>query len=175
MPVEQLIAEVCEFLVVTQSQASEDAVAACLEQQKDIIMSHLRSSTVTRTEATASLKRLQESPFEFAARSEITSLMMAKVLAAAQTNTTCGDYIDIEGPHGVKEKFKDQPQKLEAFCLTDTFTCHVTGIEKVYVPEYSAEHTDETSHREERKRGIEAEIAIQNQKAKDHTGDQRRG
>ena len=91
MPVEQLIAEVCEFLVVTKTHASEDAFAACLEQQKDIIMSHLRSSTVTRTEATASLKRLQVSPFEFAARSEITSLMMAKVLAAAQTNTTLGN------------------------------------------------------------------------------------
>ena len=79
LPVEQLIAEVCEFLVVTKTQAREDAFVACLEQQKDIIMSHLRSSTVTRAGATASLKRLQESPFEFAACSEITSLMMGKV------------------------------------------------------------------------------------------------
>ena len=91
MPVEQLIAEVCEFLVVTKTHASADAFAACLEQQKDIIMSHLLSPIVTRTEATASLKRLQVSPFEDAACYEITSLMMAKVLAAAQTNTTLGN------------------------------------------------------------------------------------
>ena len=70
-----------------------------------------------------------------------------------------GDYVEIEGDDGIKEKCKNRPQDLANLLKNGRrFTCPVRGKEMIWVPKYHMKVTNEDTEIEERKRKFTSHV-----------------
>ena len=94
----------------------------------------------------------------------LTESRLNRNTAAFRSN---GLFEDINGPKGIKERLKDEPEKLQNILDNGKrITCPVTKSEQVWVPTHSLDLLHEEILSEERKRKMEAESKIKREKSK---------
>jgi hypothetical protein len=90
-----------------------------------------------------------------------TSATVTQLRKAASVFCSHGEYVEIEGPEGIKEKWKETPVKLNNLLEHSTrMVCPVTKCEYVWVPQYKMSTTTEECESEELKRRMHTEERI---------------
>ena len=95
----------------------------------------------------------------------VETLSVSRVNRSTAAFRSNGVFEDIHGPKGIKERLKDEPEKLQNILDNGRrITCPVTKFEQVWVPTHSLDLANEEILSEEKKRKMDAASTIKREK-----------